>query len=139
MRDHQYAESSRSDWQDMCGRKVWYLPSKGRYKVIFEVSKEAGLVAPQNLKRRDRTPDDCGYYISYKNGKTTRHDFASKEECQAFVASLTEGEKLEGGDAEAEARAEEAAASLLAELDLDSSADSDRRTKKGGRRERRRG
>ena len=63
-----------------------YLPNKGRYKVIFEVSKEVGLVGPQNLKRRDRTPDDCGYYISYKNGKTTCHDFASKEECQAFVA-----------------------------------------------------
>jgi hypothetical protein len=67
-----------------------YLPNKGRYKVIFEVSREVGLVGPENLKRRDRTPDDCGYYISYKKGRTTRHDFASKEECQAFQATLAE-------------------------------------------------
>ena len=101
-----------------------YLPVKGRYKVIFETSKEVGLVGPENLKRRDRTPDDCGYYISFKNGRTTRHEFASKEECQAFVASLTGGDKPgDGVDPVAEARAEEAAASLLAELDIDSSAD----------------
>ena len=70
-----------------------------------------GLVGPENLKRRDRTPDDCGYYISYENGRTTRRDFASKEECQAFVASLS--------GAAAEARAEEAAEALLAELSID--------------------
>ena len=88
-----------------------YLPNKGRYKVIFEVSKAVGLVGPENLKRRDRIPDDCGYYISYENGRTTRRDFASKEECQAFVASLS--------GAAAEARAEEAAEALLAELSID--------------------
>ena len=107
-----------------------HLPNKGRYKVIFETSKEAALLGPHNLKRRDRTPDDCGYYISYKNGRTTRHDFASNEECQAFIGSLAEGDKSR--DADAEARAEEAAASLLAELNLDSSAtDSGRRIKTG--------
>jgi hypothetical protein len=115
-----------------------YLPAKGRYKVIFETSKEVGLVGPENLKRRDRTPDDCGYYISYENGRTTRIDFASKEECQAFVASLTEEEKSgevdAGDDAEAEARAEEAAASLLAELDLGSSEKGKKRGKKKGRK-----
>jgi hypothetical protein len=115
-----------------------YLPSKGRYKVIFETTKEVGMVSPQRLKRRDRTPDDCGYYITYKNGRTARHDFDSKEECQAFVGSLSKMEdKLgdEDNDAEAEARAEQAAASLLAELDIiDSSTDSDRRSKKGKNR-----
>jgi hypothetical protein len=100
-----------------------YLPDKGRYKVIFEMSKEVGLVGPENLKRRDRTPDDCGYYVTYKTGRFTRHEFASKEECQAFVASLTDkGDQSEDVDAEAEARAEQAAASLLAELEIDSSA-----------------
>jgi hypothetical protein len=99
-----------------------YLPEKGRYKVIFEMSKEMGLVGPQNLKRRDRTPDDCGYYITYKKGSFTRHEFASKEECRAFVASLAEGDKSGDGDAEAEARAEQAALSLFAELEIDSSA-----------------
>ena len=111
-----------------------YIPEKDRYKVIFvESTKEVGLVGPQNLKRRDRTPNDCGYYISYANGKTSRQEFASKEECQAFVASLTKGDKSGDVDdaAEAEARAEQAAASLLAELEIDSSADSDKRSKKG--------
>ena len=116
-----------------------YLPDKGRYKVTFEASKEAGLVSPQNLKRRDRTPDDCGYYISYKNGRTTRHEFASKEEGQAFVASLTEGDKSGDVDAEAEARAERAAASLLAELSIDSSecVKSKKKGKKKGKKNRR--
>ena len=109
-----------------------YLPDKGRYKVIFETTKEAGLVGPHNLKRRDRTPNDCGYYISFENGRFTRHEFASKEECQAFVASLTEGgESGDGNDADAEAHAEQAAASLLAELDLDSSAAAKGKIKKG--------
>jgi ankyrin repeat protein len=108
-----------------------YLPNKGRYRVIFEISKEVGLVGPENLKRRDRTPDDCGYYITHKNGRTTRQEFASKEECQAFVASLTDGGRLGDGDndAEAEARAEQAAESLLAELDIESSAKTSDNTK----------
>ena len=117
-----------------------YLPTKGRYKVVFETLQEMGLVGPQNLKRRDRTPDDCGYYISYKNGRTTRHEFASKEECQAFIASLTACEKPgndrddDAADAEAEARAEQAAASLLAELSIGSSAESKARSKRGGKK-----
>jgi hypothetical protein len=98
-----------------------YLPDKGRYKVIFETSKEAGLVGLDNLVRRDRTPNDCGYYITYKNGSTARHDFASTEECQAFVASLTDEEKSGDGYAVGEARAEQAAEALLAELTMDSS------------------
>ena len=103
-----------------------YLPDKGRYKVTFGTSQEVGLVGPDNLVRRDRTPDDCGYYITYKNGRYNRHEFASKEECQAFISSsLTEGDQSgdEDGDVDAEARAEQAAASLLAELSIDSSGD----------------
>ena len=113
-----------------------YLPDKGRYKVIFETSKEVGLVGPENLVRRDRTPNDCGYYISYKNGRATRHEFTSREECRAFVASLTERDK--SGDVDAEARAEEAAASLLSELDIESSSDSGS-NKKGKRRGKKKG
>ena len=112
-----------------------YLPDKGRYKVIFEASKEVGLVGPENLKRRDRTPVDCGYYVTCKNFRTTRHEFASEEECQSFVASLTKeggGRSRDQIDTAAEARAEEAAASLLAELSIESSStDADRRTKRG--------
>ena len=118
-----------------------YLPDKGRYKVVFEGSKEVGLVGPENLVRRDRTPNDCGYYIAYKTGRTNRHEFASKEECQAFVASLSEGggEQSRDKDAEAVARAEQAAESLLAELSIESSADSEKRNKKGKKKGKKKG
>ena len=119
-----------------------YLPDKGRYKVVFEASGEVGLVGPENLERRDRTSYDCGYFISYKKGRTTRNDFDSKEECQAFVASLSEEEdKLDDADnnAEAEARAEQAAESLLAELSLDLSTDSVRRGKRGKKKGKKKG
>lgn len=62
-----------------------YLPAKGRYKVVFETTEEVGLVGSDNLKRRDRTPNDCGYYIEYKYGWKYHHEFSSKEDCQTFV------------------------------------------------------
>ena len=65
-----------------------YMTKKEKYKIIFEGSGNAALVGPSNLKRRDRTPFDCGYYISFKNGKMSRREFATKEECQAYVSSL---------------------------------------------------
>jgi len=65
-----------------------YIMKKDKYKIIFEGSGNAALVGPNNLKRRDRTPLDCGYYISFKNGKMSCCEFATKEECQAYVASL---------------------------------------------------
>ena len=65
-----------------------YITKKDKYKIIFEGSGNAALVGPNNLKRRDRTPLDCGYYISFKNGKMSRREFATKEECQAYVLSL---------------------------------------------------
>jgi len=94
-----------------------YLPDSNQYKMTLETKcKEVLILRPGNLKRRDRTPQDCGYYIEFKNGHTIRHDFESSEECRAFVAEtqpfVTE---------EAEARAEQAAAELLAELGLDDS------------------
>jgi len=71
-----------------------YITKKDRYKVIFEGSGNAALVGPNNLKRRDRTPLDCGYYISFKDGRMSRREFATKEECQEYVTSLGGG----GGD-----------------------------------------
>ncbi|KAL9190423.1 hypothetical protein ACHAXT_007634, partial [Thalassiosira profunda] len=65
-----------------------YLPERDRYKITFEGSQEKALAPPDNLKRRDRTPTDCGYYITFNNGKFSRREFASKEECQAFVAEV---------------------------------------------------
>ena len=99
-----------------------YLPTSDQYKVMLESKhKEVLVLSPDNLKRRDRTPQDCGYHIEFKNGRTIRHDFDSSEDCQAFVAALRRGESQPVVTEEAEARAEQAAAELLAELGLDDS------------------
>jgi len=99
-----------------------YLPASDQYRVTLETkTKEALLLGPSNLKRRDRTPEDCGYYIEFKNGRAVRHDFDSSEDCRAFVAALNGGEARPAVMEEAEARAERAAAELLAELGLDDS------------------
>ncbi|EJK73934.1 hypothetical protein THAOC_04420 [Thalassiosira oceanica] len=99
-----------------------YLPDSNQYKVTLETkSKEVLVLSPGNLRRRDRTPQDCGYYVEFKNGRTIRHDFDSSEDCQAFVAALNRDETQPVVTEEAEARAEQAAAELLAELGLDDS------------------
>ena len=98
-----------------------YLSGSNQYKVTLETkSKEVLILDPENLKRHDRTPQDCGYYVEFKNGRTIRHDFDSSEDCQAFVAALNnDGETQPVVTEEAEARAAQAAAELLAELGLD--------------------
>ena len=100
-----------------------YLPDSNQYKATLETkTKEELVLGPDNLKRRDRTPQDCGYYIEFKNGRTIRHDFDSSEDCQAFVVALNDkAETQPAVTEEAEARAEQAAAELLAELGLDDS------------------
>ncbi|EJK71973.1 hypothetical protein THAOC_06539, partial [Thalassiosira oceanica] len=100
-----------------------YLPDSNLYKVTLETkSKEVLVLSPDNLKRRDRTPQDCGYYVEYKNGRTIRHDFDSNEDCQAFVAALNNnGETQPAVTEESEAAAEQVAAELLAELGFDDS------------------
>ncbi|EJK54645.1 hypothetical protein THAOC_25709 [Thalassiosira oceanica] len=123
-----------------------YLPDSNQYKVTLETkSKEVLVLGPDNLKRRDRTPQDCGYYIEFKNGRTIRHDFDSNEDCQAFVAALNNGETQPAVTEEAEAAAELAAAELLAELGLDDSpsvpssgckAKKSKKKKKGGKKKR---
>ena len=112
-----------------------YLPDCNEYKVTLETkTKEVLVLGPDNLKRRDRTPQDCGYYIEFKNGRAIRRDFDSSEDCKAFVAALNKGEAQPVVTEEAEARAEQAAAELLAELGLDDSsnnvADTDNQVKK---------
>ena len=101
-----------------------YLPDSDQYKVTLETkSKEVLVLGPDNLKRRDRTPQDCGYYIEFRNGRTIRHDFDSSEDCQAFVAALNKdvSQEVQVVTEESEAAAERAAAELLAELGLDDS------------------
>lgn len=42
-----------------------YLSTSNQYKVTLENRrKEVLVLSPDNLERRDRTPEDCGYYIS---------------------------------------------------------------------------
>ena len=65
-----------------------YIAKKDRYKVTTEHTGETFLVGPDNLKRRDRTPDDPGYYVTFEEGEYKRHTFASNEECQEFVRSV---------------------------------------------------
>ena len=100
-----------------------FLPDSNQYKVTLEKKgKEVLVIGADNLKRRDRTPQDCGYYIEFKNGRTIRHDFDSSEDCQAFVAALNRGEESQPVvTEEAEARAEPSAAELLAEIGPDDS------------------
>ncbi|EJK54986.1 hypothetical protein THAOC_25333 [Thalassiosira oceanica] len=102
-----------------------YLPDINQYKVTLETkSREVLVLGADNLNRRDRTPQDCGYYMEFKNGRTIRHDFDSSEDCQAFVGALnSRDEKQPIVTEEAEAAAEQAAAELLAELGLDNPTD----------------
>ena len=71
-----------------------------------------------NLKRRDRTPTDCGYYISYENGSMVRRDFVTKEDCEAYVTSLAQETKSSG----VTAKLAESNVKLLAELNIEEEA-----------------
>ena len=97
-----------------------YIVQSDQYKVAMEFTNEVLLVGADKLKRRDRTPQDPGYYVECKNNRLIRRDFKSNEECQAFIASLgaEKGESAEV-DPDAENKAEQAAADLLAELGLE--------------------
>ena len=138
--------SSQSDLNGKTCVTDEYLPDSNQYKVTLETKrKEVLVLCPDNLKRRDRTPEDCGYYIEFKNGRAIRHDFDSSEDCQAFVAALSRGKTQPAVMTdEAEARAEQAAAELLAELGLNNAPDNvdtgvdqvkkSRKKKKGGKK-----
>merc|ERR1719356_2082039 len=44
-----------------------YIARKDRYKITTEHTNESFLVGPNNLRRRDRTPEDPGYYIAFED------------------------------------------------------------------------
>ena len=108
--------------------ETMFKPAMGsdRFKFVFENSKEACVARRENLKRRDRTPLDCGYWLTYRKGRFERKMFKTPEECRAYVTSLAKGKSADEVtteiDPEAESKADEAAAELLAELGLDDSA-----------------
>ncbi|EJK60803.1 hypothetical protein THAOC_18786 [Thalassiosira oceanica] len=93
-----------------------YLPETDEYKVVMEHTREKLVLGPNNLKRRDRTRQDPGYYIEVKANRIIRREFDSNEECQAYVASITGSDEV---DDAACAKADQAAAELLSELGLD--------------------
>lgn len=66
------------------------IESKQRYKIEFEDSGDKALVRADNLKRRDRTPLDAGYYVEFTSKGVVKHTFKTKEECQAYASQLME-------------------------------------------------
>ena len=97
-----------------------YVTESDQYKVTVEFTNEDLLLGAANLKRRDRTPQDPGYYVEWKSSRLIRREFESNEACQAFIANLSaQKEERFDFDPDAEAKAEQAAADLLAELGLD--------------------
>ena len=97
-----------------------YITKSDQFKVMMEFTNEVLLLGLDNLKRRDRTPQDPGYYVECKKNRLIRRDFMLNEECQAYIASLGAGEEeMAEIDPDSEAKAEQAAADLLAELGLE--------------------
>ncbi|EJK72836.1 hypothetical protein THAOC_05593, partial [Thalassiosira oceanica] len=112
-----------------------HIKNSGGYEVTVEFTNESLLLGADSLERYDRTPQDPGYFVECKNNRLIRRDFESNEECRAFIASLgTDEGGLAEVDPEAEAKAEQAAADLLAELGLDDLEDPGRNAPKKGAR-----
>ncbi|EJK48205.1 hypothetical protein THAOC_33018, partial [Thalassiosira oceanica] len=112
-----------------------HIKKSGLYEVTVEFTNESLLLGADNLERYDRTPNDPGYFVECKNHRLIRRDFESNEECRAFVAGLGADEGgLAKVDPEAEAKAEQAAADLLAELGLDDLEDASSNAPKKGAR-----
>lgn len=86
-----------------------HLPENDEYRVVMEHSREELVLSRENLKRRDRTPQDPGYFVEFSGGALTRREFASNEECQAFVASIAASDGVAGA---AQAEADQAAAGV---------------------------
>ena len=93
MRDRKPEPTQGSHWLDVHRREVH--SQEGSVKVTTEHTHETFLVGRNNLERRDRTPDDPGYYVTFGDGEYKRHTFASNEECQEFLRSFRSGR--EGG------------------------------------------
>ena len=112
---------SRSEFNGRLCIVDQYLKASNQYLVtIVGRRKEEIAVSPNNLKRRDRTTEDCDYYIEFKNGRFIRNDFDTKEDYQTFLSTLNrEAQPQPAVDPDAEAKAEQAAADLLAELGIE--------------------
>lgn len=67
--------ASQADMNGMTGIATKYMSEKDRYVVLLEETDKKVLVRPTNLKRRDRTPNDCSYTSRY-NSATKCFEFA---------------------------------------------------------------
>ena len=90
------APSTRGDLAGKTCVVEEYIKKSDQYKVTMEFTNELLLIGVDGLKRRDRTPQDPGYYVECKNNKLIRHDFKSNEECQAFIANISVAEGAGG-------------------------------------------
>lgn len=55
---------TRTDLNGMAAVAEKYISSKDRYIMVTEHTEERFLVSANHLKRRDRTPNDCGWHLS---------------------------------------------------------------------------
>lgn len=92
----------RADLNGKTGVASRYLPKAGRYVVTEEYTREQMQVRPVNLKRRDRTPMDCGKFLKYMgtapdggNMWSDMNLFRSKEEAEQHHSRFITG-RLDG-------------------------------------------
>jgi len=122
---------TREDLNGKTGVAEKYFPDKDKYKIVMEGTKEKFLLSANHLKRRDRTPRDCGYFLIF-NGVDTRGSnmfteipcFTSKVDAEAYYAAIQAADadkeaKAAAETAQAEETAAAAAADLIAELEME--------------------
>lgn len=99
----------------------------------MENTEETFLVSAQHLKRRDRTPIDCGYYLTFTGigikgdnliQKNICFASASTEEIKSYETTRAAAEKKRDEErvaksAAVKVQAEEAVAALMTEFDLE--------------------
>ena len=94
---------TRTDLNGMAALAKKYIPSKDRYVMMVEHTDEEFLLSAKHLKRRDRTPMDCGWHLSLDriNSNYPKHKiiesrvFTSEKErlgLQAFEKRKKQGE-----------------------------------------------
>jgi len=94
---------SRTDLNGCTGIAKRYLRARKRYEVEVEHTGESMAVRPENLRRRDRTPLDCGKFMVYR-GKNeedrpmfSQHIFCANDQESNRV--IERQKRLESNDA----------------------------------------
>ena len=74
-----------------------YIQHSGRYSATIESTGAKVAVKPENLTRRDRTPEDCGYFIEVKCGDSFRPGYSSKEKHFCYMIMSLVGTEIKTG------------------------------------------